>query len=374
MVLSSLGVNYKAPQASWAADIAYFNSISLRNIRPNLTAVPIPWSAGDSSVPGSNAFWRLCAQTFKAAGFFVTWGAGASDISASKWPSVHDALIDEATYLIDQGIAIDDFELGNEYEISSGCIKTAASVTQTGGVATVVMQRIHNFQTGEVVTIEGATPSGYNGTFTVTVVDTVTFTYSVSSGLTSPATGGIACYSVSIVQMNAFLRQLATDIKALPGWSDLGTKISYGGTIKSAGGVQSYQDWIDNGLGDLDTLSLHPYPGINTNGNYLNKIGNTGNLQNLITLIQAYPGKVYISEFNLDSNSATLANYPYEKAVTSMKALYSYLQSTGAPILIAYTYVGFLGLDNQFAMKNMDGSFHPMWDVLLGNHRRTFVP
>jgi hypothetical protein len=37
--------------------------------------------------------------------------------------------------------------------------------------------------------------------------------------------------------------------------------------------------------------------------------------------------------------------------------------------------VGTLNSDNQFAMQNTDGSFKPVWDVLLKEGgRRTFVP
>lgn len=67
---------------------------------------------------------------------------------------------------------------------------TLTSVTQTGGVATAT-KPAHGFEDGDVITIAGATPSGYNGTFNITKTGADTFTFEVSSALSSPATGTI---------------------------------------------------------------------------------------------------------------------------------------------------------------------------------------
>lgn len=50
----------------------------------------------------------------------------------------------------------------------------------------------HQYLVGDYVTIAGATPSGYAGKVkVVTAADGVTFTYAVSAGLATPATGTI---------------------------------------------------------------------------------------------------------------------------------------------------------------------------------------
>jgi hypothetical protein len=128
MVYLGFGVNYKSSQTNWSKDIIYFNKIGLNTIRPNLKSVPIPWSAGTPTLGTTaniNAYWRLCAQTFANAGFFVTWGCsgpqgegspGGGGLTATLWASYHTAMISEATYLQSQGIALGDFELGNELE------------------------------------------------------------------------------------------------------------------------------------------------------------------------------------------------------------------------------------------------------------------
>lgn len=66
---------------------------------------------------------------------------------------------------------------------------TGGGLTSSGLVATFVATSAHGFTTGDSITIAGATPTGYNGTFTITVTNSTTFTYGLSSTLTSPATG-----------------------------------------------------------------------------------------------------------------------------------------------------------------------------------------
>lgn len=73
---------------------------------------------------------------------------------------------------------------------AAGSAQTLTSLTQSVGIATAT-KTSHGFSDGDVVTIAGATPAGYNGTFNITKVDANTFTYPVSSSLSTPATGTI---------------------------------------------------------------------------------------------------------------------------------------------------------------------------------------
>jgi hypothetical protein len=69
--------------------------------------------------------------------------------------------------------------------------KTITSLTSSGNVATATLTA-HGYNVGESVTIAGATPTGYNGTFSIaTVPDLNTFTYAIIGPLASPATGTI---------------------------------------------------------------------------------------------------------------------------------------------------------------------------------------
>jgi uncharacterized phiE125 gp8 family phage protein len=73
----------------------------------------------------------------------------------------------------------------------AGTALTLASLTQTGGTATATVTAGHGMTNLQMVTIAGATQSGYNGSFTATVVSATVFTFSVASGTVSPATGTV---------------------------------------------------------------------------------------------------------------------------------------------------------------------------------------
>ncbi len=69
---------------------------------------------------------------------------------------------------------------------------TAASTTWASGTVTMTTATVHGYTTGDSVTVAGfvgAGYTGYNGTYTITVTGTTTFTYAQPATLTSPATG-----------------------------------------------------------------------------------------------------------------------------------------------------------------------------------------
>lgn len=85
---------------------------------------------------------------------------------------------------------------------------TASSLTQSSGTATFTATGAHNFVTGDSVTISGATPDGYNGDFSITVTGSTTFTFTVSSSLSSPATGTILAKSNSVPQKSLVFKDI----------------------------------------------------------------------------------------------------------------------------------------------------------------------
>lgn len=74
--------------------------------------------------------------------------------------------------------------------LTAAAADNVTALTQSGGIATATATA-HGFADGDPVTIAGATPSGYNGDVNIKYVDANTFTYPVSSALSSPATGTI---------------------------------------------------------------------------------------------------------------------------------------------------------------------------------------
>lgn len=73
---------------------------------------------------------------------------------------------------------------------------TLSSLTSSGLVATGTFNN-HGFLSGRYVTISGATPAGYNGSFLVTSVTQNTFTYAIATTLSSPAGGTIVARAVN---------------------------------------------------------------------------------------------------------------------------------------------------------------------------------
>lgn len=66
---------------------------------------------------------------------------------------------------------------------------TMVSSASTGTIATVITNENHGYTSGDKVIIDGASQSGFNGTFVISGASTNTFTYTVSSLLESPASG-----------------------------------------------------------------------------------------------------------------------------------------------------------------------------------------
>jgi hypothetical protein len=63
------------------------------------------------------------------------------------------------------------------------------SATEASTTVTITTTTAHGFTTGDQVVIAGFTTPGYNGTWTITVTGAEAFTYTTSSGLTTPAVG-----------------------------------------------------------------------------------------------------------------------------------------------------------------------------------------
>lgn len=56
-----------------------------------------------------------------------------------------------------------------------------AAAAYDGGIATITMTTAHGLGTGELVTVAGMTPAGYNGQFEITVISALEFTYPLAA-------------------------------------------------------------------------------------------------------------------------------------------------------------------------------------------------
>ncbi|MGL5328780.1 MAG: hypothetical protein ACRDD7_05900, partial [Peptostreptococcaceae bacterium] len=70
---------------------------------------------------------------------------------------------------------------------------TVASITSAAGVATVVCDGNHGFESGDVALLSGADQAEYNGEFIVSALTSTSFTFVVAGNPASPATGATTC-------------------------------------------------------------------------------------------------------------------------------------------------------------------------------------
>jgi hypothetical protein len=366
MIWDGLGVNYGLSNSSlWARDIPYFKYCGMNTVRINLPGAPQPWNSS------ANSPWRNCAIAFLAAKFYVSWGVTQTSgiITANNWQAYHDSVVSEAAYSQAQGIAYSDFQIGNELEGTLLNFMTALS--QTAGLATAVMAKPHGLNTGDTVTIGGsAVPTGYAGSVTVSVTNITTFTYPVSSSLSSPVavpTQAANVQSMTLPTLNNNLRQLALDVKAVYSHGP----VSYGCFNAQVAGVSTYTDWIAHGLGGLDLTTIHPYGNVATSQGYSYSL--EGGFNDVAEMVTAFGSSVYVSEFHINSSAANILLLTPEQQVTAMRGFVAQLERQVDKACV-FRWSGENDGNNQWAMRNMDGSFNPVWDVLLGNDRRTFVP
>lgn len=73
------------------------------------------------------------------------------------------------------------------------------SITHVGTLATVTTASAHGLVTGNQITITGVTPSAYNGTFKITVVDATHFTYTMATTPSTNATANGTSYAISSI-------------------------------------------------------------------------------------------------------------------------------------------------------------------------------
>ncbi len=122
--------------------------------------------------------WVILASTDTA------WAVrpGASSVAIGYPANEEVAATDEASMLYWNGRVF----LFRGYKTAAAVAIT--SITRSSTTATCTTTAVHGLTTGDWVFIQDATPLGYCGIVQVTVSTTTVFTYTVNSGLTTPAT------------------------------------------------------------------------------------------------------------------------------------------------------------------------------------------
>jgi|ERR1035437_2433767 hypothetical protein len=310
------GVNYSNAQSNWVADIAYFlqNKISVRPHQPRLA---YPWAAGTPNVNGNTqdlyAFWRSCAIQFSNAGIYVTFGPSFPQNAGTYGAGGLTAAV------------------WNQYVSST--LSECAYLVSIGA----------NFND-----------------------------YSIGNELENYVDDN----TLTAAQLRTNAGVLAAQIKAIPGWTmPVSWSCDDGYYTSSGTKTGNWAAWVSNGLQGLDLISIHPYGNILTTQNY--SYFTPGSFSNVAAIATAFGTQCYVSEFNLDSTGTDILKLSTEQAIMAMRYCYATIKSSGIQQAMVYTWCQYLNNtsgDQGFVMQNTDGSFNPMWDVLLGNDRRTFVP
>lgn len=147
--------------------------------------------------------------------------------------------------------------------------QTITSITHVGAVATLNTALAHGLETGNYVTISGASPSAYNGSFVITKVDADTFTYTMASTPGSNATvpgsytvlGITGADSSTFINVNLFKNRLYfTQKDTLNCWyldpealAGAASPLYFGSIARSGGYLQAMGTWtLDAGQGADD--------------------------------------------------------------------------------------------------------------------------
>jgi hypothetical protein len=170
--------------------------------------------------------------------------------------------------------------------------------------------------------------------------------------------------TMTTTQLFVNLRQLATDVKAVYTLSP----ISYGFSFFTS---SQRTDWINNGLGGLDILSIHVYGNINLN---TMTVG-TGSYPSVAAFISAFGSKCYISEFNLDATDSNLVAFPGSLAISNMNNfLNTYIINKNINKFQLYSWVGLNNGNNRFAQLYTSGAMNPMWFDFFTSQPMFYTP
>lgn len=190
---------------------------------------------------------------------------------------------------------------------SSNTPASVTSLTRSGATVTATMPS-HGAATGQNVTIRGASPAAYNGTFPITVTGVNTFTYLFSGSPTSPATGTItAAFESEDDDVTEVPRAVITDAA----WQAIRVK-----ALRSAQFTDVYYNPTFSG--GLGTIHLWPIPNVETNALVLYLQQQIAAFANLTTQYYLPPGCDEAIVYNLARRQARPYGKPLNEDIVDM--------------------------------------------------------
>ena len=176
---------------------------------PDLGKGIIPDALGGDMAPG---YWTSCVNFRFRNGYAIKWEGAAQIANGGSTTVPYRFVMPYATptpsgsslttnYMIGAGVArVFSNDGSAESEITrytEGV--TISSITRVGTTATLTTGSNHNRSNGDTVTIWGASPSQYNGTYVITVTSPTTWTYVMASDPGASASPvGYYSYNVAV--------------------------------------------------------------------------------------------------------------------------------------------------------------------------------
>lgn len=340
MAWNGIGITAGQPYGSWFE----FNSATHAAISapflPQITQFPRMRTVSQTTSATSLTATHLWAQDVKTYSptTFIHYGC---TYGAAYLPTYYSTylplMLAEAQWAQDNGM--DEFQLGNEFEISGNNSSiSVSSLTRSSNVVTAVCAVAHGLQTGDTITISGATPSNMNvSQVACTVTDSVTLTY-LATGTDGSATGTLKL-NAGEATIIRFVKLLAAQAQAVFTRGNI--------TYSVSKGHQTNWTSITPGV-DLDTIGLDYYE----DAGYDDFVTNVTNMYNI------FGTKMYLSEFGLNTNwPAAKANgygvttQGFDKAQSDeISKLLSFIKGLGIPQ--AYFFSAWDGNNNFSAYYN----------------------
>lgn len=234
----------------------------------------------------------------------ILWGVSSNRynvasnaITQRNWPTFRQKIIDYAA--IAQSLGVTHYQCGNEEELHIYAIPT--SMTRASNVVTAVLPFTPDYQAGDTIYVENATPSTFNGTFTLTSNTSGTLVWSQTGTNTSATGSKVTDFLKADLRTN--LRGVVSAVKAV-----------FSGIVSTAVSQDDYIGWVnDANMGSFDFLTYNIY-GENSLGTFLTQTQ---------ALLTAFPGKIMITELSLSSSWANTAVAGYTMATKGFDAAFA---------------------------------------------------
>jgi hypothetical protein len=192
----------------------------------------------------------------------------------------------------------------NVYESYVGVAgQTISTITFVATTATLTTSSAHGLSSGNVITVSGASPSNYNGTYSITVTGTSTFTYVMA---TAPATNATVVGTYTSGSWSSYngVDNIATAVGQVP-FSTNGTtftptaKIVRGTAVASTSGTSIDFTGIPSWVKRITVF----FQDVSTSGSsaYQIQIGPSGGIENT-----GYVSQTFAAQATAASSAATV--------------------------------------------------------------------